>query len=166
MKRSAANVFICTIVFLLVVDATPTLGPWHRWLKNRIDPLLDATGLWQEEWNLFAPNPTKRNAWMSARIVCADGSAIRWETVRPGALSPVQKFLLFREMQYFEHIRNNSCSGAWPGLADFLARTETEGGSPARSIYLFRHWWDVPPLGDRARPAAQSFEVYRKDFPR
>lgn len=166
MKRIAINVFICAFIFVLVVDALPVLAPAHRALKLQLDPLLDGTGLWQEEWNLFAPNPSKRNAWMSARIECADGTSITWESLRPVELSPVQKFLLFRETQYFERIRNNANSGAWPSLADFIARTETAGGSAARSIYLFRHWWDVPPLGETARPAAQSFEIYRKDFPR
>jgi hypothetical protein len=166
MKRTAAHVFICAFTFLIVVDALPSLGPWHRRLKDRIDPLLDATGLWQEEWNLFAPSPTRRNAWLSARIECADGSTLTWESVRPASLTPPRKFLLFRETQYFEHIRNNSNAGAWGSLADFLARTECGGAARATSLYIFRHWWDVPPPGEAARPAAQSFEIYRKDFPR
>jgi hypothetical protein len=166
MKRIAANVCICVSGFLLLVDALPSLAPWHRRLKAGIDPLLDATGLWQQEWDLFAPTPTSRNAWMSARIECVDGTTITWESVRPGELSVLQKFLLFRETQYFEHIRSNSHSGAWESLADYLGRTETAGGGRAKSIYLSRHWWDVPPLGETTRPVPQSFEIYRKDFPK
>ena len=49
---------IIPMMIIWVVDALPSYTLLHSKLKNRLDPLLDKTGLWQGDWQLFAPVPS------------------------------------------------------------------------------------------------------------
>lgn len=168
MKRIATNLFIGTLIFLMVADAVPSLGTFHQRIKNWIDPVLDKTGLWQGDWALFAPGVAKRNSRMSAEIGCSNGEIIRWSSPALHQLSIPGRFLAFRDGEFFETIRNDSESGGWESLADYLARTEVASrfpGERAGWIRLIRHWWDVPPPGSNLpRPPEREHEIYRKIY--
>ena len=80
-KKHLINTFLVVLLFLILVDATPSTSLAHQKLKDTIDPLLDVTGLWQETWQLFAPEPDKVNVKVTAHITCADGSSRFWSRV-------------------------------------------------------------------------------------
>lgn len=166
MKRIATNLFICALLFLFIVDAIPSFGAFQQRLKNWMDPALDISGLWQGEWTLFAPAVIKRNARMSAEIGCSNGKILVWNSPALHKLPIPERFLAFREGEYFETIRNDSEAGAWESLADYLARTEVALQAPGERagwIRLIRHWWDVPPPGSGLpRPPEREYEIYRK----
>ena len=168
MRRVATNLFICVLLFLMVADAMPSFGSFHQRIKEWIDPVLDITGLWQGDWTLFAPEVVKRNARMSAEILCTNGVTLLWNSPMLHELSIPERFLAFRDGEFFDTIRNDSESGAWESMADYLARTEVALALPDESpvsIRLYRHWWDVPPAGsNRPRPPEMRFQIYQKSY--
>ncbi len=169
MKRIATNLFIGSLLFLMILDAIPSYGAIQDRLKAWIDPVLDITGLWQGEWALFAPDVLKRNARMSAQIGCTNGRILFWDSPALHKMTIPGRFLAFREGQYFENIRDDSESGAWESLADHLVRTEVSAAYPGERagwIVILRHWWDVPPPGSApAEPEEYTHEIYRKVYP-
>jgi hypothetical protein len=169
VRPVATNLFIAGLLCVLVIDALPPAGTWHQRLKDWIDPFTDVSGLWQGDWELFAPDVIKRSARMSADIECTHGVHLVWESPRLNTLPIVERFFRFRDGEYFDTIRNDASSGAWESLADYLARTEVARGAPgehALSVQLWRHWWDVPPFGSRAPAAAEErFAIYHKAYP-
>lgn len=170
MKRVATNLFVSVLLFLFVADAIPSYSAFQDRLKAWIDPALDVTGLWQGEWALFAPAVIKRNVRMSAEIGCSNGKILVWKSPALHKLSVPERFLAFREGEYFDSIRNDSEAGAWEGLADYLVRTEIASQAPGERagwVRLLRHWRDVPPPGTGVVEAEEiTYEIYRKIYER
>ena len=168
VRRLATNLFIAGLLCVLVTDALPPLGAFHRRLKDWIDPLMDVTGLWQGDWELFAPDVIKRSARMSAEIRCTNDVTLVWQSPLLHTLPIAERFLRFRDGEFFDTIRNDDQAGAWGSLADYLTRTEVARLAPgerAVSIRLWRHWWDVPPPGAAVPlPAEERFAIYYKDY--
>lgn len=168
MHRLGTNLFLVALLFLLAADALPPFGRVHQQLKDAIDPLLDVTGLWQGDWGLFAPEVLKRSGRLSAEIRCANGETLVWQSPRLNTLPLTERFLRFREGEYYDTIRNDDSAGAWESLADYLARTEVARALPgthATAITVWRHWWDVPPPGTGAPPQAEDrFAIFHKDY--
>ena len=149
LKRRLTNLFLGAWLLLLLVDALPRTSLLHQRLKNRVDPFLDVTGLWQGSWRLFAPNPDKIDTRMTAEISYADGSTRSWQSPDWRDMSSCRKFVNFRAMEYYDTVRRNENSAAWQSLADYLARTvPAAGGSfiQPTKVKLARLWSLVPPV--------------------
>ena len=147
-QKFIVNTFITIVLFLIFVDALPDNSLAHRRLKSAIDPLLDLTGLWQESWRLFAPEPDKVNVAITAKITYADRSTHSWRSPEWSEMSVLERFLAFREMEFIDSARMASNSGAWPGFADYLARTVRHPDNPALEpvkVELTRHLAVIPP---------------------
>ncbi len=154
LKRRLTSLFLGAWLLLLFVDALPRTSLFHQRLKNWVDPFLDVTGLWQGTWQLFAPEADKIDIRVTAEIRYADGSTRSWKSPDWRDLSRWQRFVNFREMEYYDAVRRNQNSPAWASLADYLARTvPAEGGSSIKptKVTLARHWSLVPPLKDGLR---------------
>lgn len=80
LRRLVANVVIVTFIVVITIDALPSTCTAHQRLKNTLDPALDMTGLWQEPWRLFAPEPDTINTRLSAVILFDDGSQTQWNS--------------------------------------------------------------------------------------
>lgn len=165
MKRAATNFFICSLLFLFVVDSIPETSSFHKRLKVWSDPVLDVTGLWQNTWALFAPNSAKRNARVSVTVSDGKGRPRTWYSPNFPELSILDRFTAFRAGEFFETIRNDHASGAWPSVADYFRRTEcpTATTSDEISVQLIRHWWDVPaPNSGQAKPDERAYTFYEE----
>jgi hypothetical protein len=118
LQQIAASLFIAVYVTIGLVDATPVVSPFHARVKNALDPLLDATGLWQGDWRLFAPEPRKVNVYVSATFI-ADGVSLDWYSPRWTELSVVEKFFHVRHMKFYDAIRLDENRVAWSAFADY-----------------------------------------------
>ncbi len=148
-RKRVISLFLGVWLVLLFVDALPVSSLFHRRLKDWVHPFLSATGLWQGSWQLFAPEVDKIDVRVTAEISYADGSVRTWTSPDWRDMSAWEKFIHFREMEYFDSVRRDMNSGAWESLADFLARNvSAPGDSLAKptNIKLSRLWSDVPPL--------------------
>ena len=143
--------------------------------KNRsLDAYLDVTGLWQGNWQLFAPEPDKINVAVSADVTFSDGREVAWRSPDWRSLSAWQRFLLFREAEFIDNIRSDENAAGWPTFADYLGRNILHPDDPKlkpKKIVLTRHWVIIPPPDDeniRQFPEVPSmdgsFIFFAKDF--
>ena len=148
LGRRAVNGFIVSLLTLFAIDATPAALRVHKYLQlGPVDTVLDATGLWQSRWNLFAPEPDKVNTYVSARLVFAAGATLDWRSPRWDGRPALERARLFRHMEYFDSVRMDDNRGAWDALARWLAENEgrkRRGVLPVR-VELTRHWSETPP---------------------
>ena len=143
IRRLGANVVIVTFVLVIAIDAVPSTCTAHQRLKDSLDPALDVTGLWQESWRLFAPEPDSINTRVTAVVTYDDGSQSVWKSPEWTDYSAWQKFTDFRHMEYFDKLRTDDSRGAWEPFAAYLALTVKPESGDATSVVqvdLIRHW--------------------------
>ncbi len=127
-KRIAVKAFFLVLVAVIAIDTVPFgrvagQGPFAFVydLKVRMRPALRAIGLWQGEWQLFAPNPVLSNSWWTieakgewaAELEEADGqraSALQlpngysWSSPYWGGMSAMEKTYKRRHVSYFRRM--------------------------------------------------------------
>ena len=148
LKKTLVNCFLLTWLVVIAIDAAPEIGIGHRYLKDKLDPLLDKTGLWQGQWKLFAPEPDQINVGITAEITYGDGQISVWHSPQWRSLSAWQRFLQFRHAEFIDNVRKDENSCVWPSYADYLARTvpHPEGlDVQPTNIVLSRQWVMIPP---------------------
>ncbi|MFN0007177.1 MAG: hypothetical protein ACKVXR_04650 [Planctomycetota bacterium] len=156
-KALAIPVIVGAIAFFSI-DGLPDLGPFHVRLRAAIRPLLYRTCTWTGSWGLYAPDVDKTNTRVSAEILFDDGTSVSWEQPDWPSFNGWQRFVRFKQMEYFDNVRLDANHGAWPGFARALAaeaeaRSTSSGGS-ARVVRvdLIRAWADIPPPGPSGAP--------------
>ncbi len=165
MQRQATDIFIVLFLAFLAIDVTPRQHLAHETLKNALDPIYDLTGLWQGEWNLFAPNPDRTNGYLSAEFVYEDGSTTWWISERPADLTAAEKFRYFKRFEYYDKIRLDENRDAWSAFADYLYRTHaSDEHGPVARIYLFRHSTVIPSPSELNLPEEDSSAWERWHF--
>jgi len=141
--RIFANIAILAFVSVVLVDALPSTCTAHQRARDALDPALDATGLWQQTWRLFAPNPDRVNTRISANIVFANGTQQSWNSPDWQNSSALQRFTHFRHMEYYDSLRMDSNGAAWEPFAKYISHKVAPGQQPVR-VELTRHWVDIP----------------------
>lgn len=173
-KRIFANIIIVVFLCAIFIDAIPSTCKAHTRLKEAIDPALDATGLWQQTWQLFAPEPDRLNTRISAVITLIDGREIAWNSPDWSSMGVWEQFTTFRRAEYFDNLRLNSYKPAWEPFARYLAKTTAaREETSVQSVALTRHWVEVSeftedgPLtktgGDWSNPSSYQFFVWKAD---
>lgn len=151
------SALLALFIAVIALDACPAFFRTLDRAKSAIDPLVDVTGLWQGSWQLFAPDVDKVNSRVSAEILFSDGTTVRWNSPDWTKLAPLDRFMRFREAEFYDNIRRDSNSGAWPSFADYLARRAVPPGrydSRPAHVALYRHWVVIP------RPKADTLIPY------
>lgn len=159
IRHIGANVIIVTVLCVLFVDAIPATCRAHEWAKIAIDPALDATGLWQDSWQLFAPEPDSVNSRLTAKLRCEDGSEFVWEAPVWKDTSSWRRFRDFRQMEFYDSLRFNDA--AWDSFASYLAlaaEAESGGALKIAQVELIRHSSVVPPPDETQRLMAVGGE--------
>lgn len=163
MRRTISNTLIGALLFALVVDALPSLFPGHRRLDAMLDDVLDVTGLWQGNWQLFAPDVDRINTYVEAVVVYADGSTWSWTTPDWRDRSWWETLHQSRHPKLADNLRRDEYSEVWPSLARHVLRQAPRPEDAVR-VDLYRWWWDVPPPGERSGshpwtpPPREAFE--------
>lgn len=161
LRRIVANLLIVAFLVAIVVDGLPSLGLFHDRAKTALDPVLDASGLWQGSWGVFAPTVSRENKHVEVHVAFADGGRADWRSPRWRQLSAWEKLTHFREMGYCERLRQDQNQLLFPALLDYVARSERPQAvaadrAEARVEYHFS--LTLPPIeGDRqVRPADED----------
>jgi hypothetical protein len=149
-------------ILVALLDAWPTERESGKRLLQHLRPVLNLTGLYQGDWQLFAPDPDRINTWVEARVLRADGSSFIWTTPDWQRRSQLQRFQEGRHQKLADALRLDSRRALWPYFADYIARLAPPGARPVR-IELTRHWWEPP---DPARHAAEKARYGRLPPPR
>lgn len=158
----ATQVFIAALLCILLVSGLPTFFPAQGRLREWSDDFVDALGLWQGQWQLFAPEPDKINVRVRAYVQFADGADAVWTSPDWRRLSAWEKFRFFRQGEYFDGVRQNANRGAWPALARYV-RTHVPHPKgldvPVRRVILHRDYVVLPPPSDPLRPVSRPFPL-------
>jgi hypothetical protein len=152
----SASHTIGTLLVAILIDGLPSACLLHERAKQRLDGPLDALGIQQGSWQLFAPSVDKVNTRVSARIRFADGAEALWQQPDWTAMSSWQRLRTFRQAEYYDNIRFDQNRAAWAALTRYLARTVPHprgGGAPPVQVVLTRHWAEIPAPGRVRLPA-------------
>jgi hypothetical protein len=158
------------LAFMLValVDAFPAHRESHKRLVQHLRPALNASGLYQGDWQLFAPDPDRINSWVQGRVTRSDGSSWYWSTPDWQRRSQLEKFLEGRHQKLSDALRLDSRRALWPYFADYILRqTPPAAGARPVRVELTRYWWDLPEPGQYAAEKARYGRLppQRERFP-
>ncbi len=156
--------FVFALVVVIAIDVSPQNVPGMPSLQYFLRPVLRATGLWQGEWTLFAPNPAINNGWVSAEIygvtsVASENSSLSgpltWNSPYWNRIGNWEKFYRFRYVNYYNRLPFREQETA-DDFADFILR---EVAGPAVTAAR------LVPLRRAGEPAteANTFLVDRQD---
>jgi hypothetical protein len=148
----------------MFIDTYPAPGAAWKNLQNGVDPLLDFTGLWQGSWDLFAPEVDRQNHHIEVIALQSDGNRTVWRSPEWRNLSCFQTFVRIREVEFYDRIRHDWNSPAWPAFADYARREllpPSETGAPIVEIELVEV---VRPLADLRLPARKTPPPSRRTF--
>ena len=159
-RRCLIDLFVATLLILFALDTLPCTPAAVRTV---MEPLLDATGLWQGTWSLFAPIPDSTNHRLRADLFYADGTHCVWDSPDWRAQSAWQRFVSHRESEFIEKIWDESSSAAWPGFAEYIARRESSLMNsrlrPERVVLSVITGAIPPPEGDVWQSASRPVEL-------
>jgi hypothetical protein len=158
LKKALAIPVIVGAIVLFSIEGLPDLGPFHVRLRAAIRPLLYRTCTWTGSWGFYAPGVDKTNTRVSAEILFDDGTSVNWQQPDWPSLTGWQRFVRFKQMDYFDNVRLDANRDAWPGLARALAaeaearRASSGSGARVVRVELTRAWAEVPPPGPSGAP--------------
>lgn len=123
--------------------------------RNRpVSAYMYATGLWQY-WDMFAPNPQRRDVWLDAVAVYPNGEQRSYRFPRQRDYEVFERYFRERMRKYIERGASRRYQYLWPHMARHAAHRL--GGSPSY-VELRRHWSIVPPPGQAPGPErAEAF---------
>jgi hypothetical protein len=152
-----------------LLDGFPALRESHKRAIHHLRPVLNNLGLYQGDWQLFAPDPDQINTWVEARVVRSDGSTWTWTTPDWLRRSQLEKLMEGRHQKLADAFRLDIRQALRPHLCDYVARLTPPTPSGARPVRveLTRHWWDLPEPGRHAAEKARYGRLppYREQFP-
>jgi hypothetical protein len=156
-RRKYVNAFLGVWLAVLAVDAFRPLVGAQRSIDDAIHPVLDAAGLRQYPWRLFADVP-RVNLRFSATLEFPDGTTTRWDSPDWRDRNAASKFFVARWMNYYRNFNlfdDETFPQIASGLAAYLARTVPNphgGTAPARAVSLFMTGAPIPDVHVRHVP--------------
>lgn len=164
-KRTTIKLFVLALFTLIAIDTAPVgmssdakAFSLVYQIKVKLRPYLRAVGLWQGEWQLFAPDPVLSNNWwtIEARGEMASelrdelsqsnkptGATYSWNTPFWGDVSAFEKTYKRRHVSYFRR------------LSDF----------PRMVVRDYMDYWVRQRFGDRLRPLEDQPSEYENGVP-
>jgi hypothetical protein len=159
--RVAITAFIAFNLFAIVSWCVPLESPLIARCRDLSLPYLRWTGLFQK-WDMFAPDPSKLNNYVSAVILYRNGSSSLWSFPRMENLGLFEKYVKERYRKYAnDNLRLDGYSAAWPDAARYIARASNNRPSnPPIAVALMRVWSVVPPPDPQGKEAAATWNQY------
>ena len=119
---------------------------------------------------MFAPNPNRTNLEISATVEYEDGSKEMFWFPRSYELGVIGKYMYGEKYRKFitEGVSRDSNNFMWADLSRFVLRKvgETKFDKVPKTVYLSRHWEDIPLLTSEfrthgTRPNLSRFNSYK-----
>lgn len=150
--RIAISAFVAFHLFAIVSWCIPLDSPLTVRCRDLVRPYMVWVGLFQK-WDMFAPDPSKLNNYVTAVVVYADGRASTWNFPRMAELGIFEKYRKERYRKFAnDNLRLDGFAALWPDAARYIARVNNHSNNPPVRVDLVRHWSLVPP------PAANGSE--------
>jgi hypothetical protein len=134
-------------------------------IRNEVRPVLrpvvEALAV-DQDWGVFAPDPTKISIAVEADVELADGSVIRYRF--PDGDPFVGAYREFRWRKWERLVRLDDSSRYWQPAAEWVAARFAER-DPVR-VTLVRRFADTPPPGSGQPKEWRSVEFYDYELDR
>lgn len=148
----SAFLFFCGLVMLRA--SMPLQNPVVGSLYRPVDSYLSFFSLYQS-WRMFAPEPPKENAYISAEVEFDDGTKDTFTFTNGSGLSLWDKYAYGERMRVLgESLRNDNNSFLWDDAAKFALRKLKSSNyrKIPLKVELFRHWSPIPDMKNTIRP--------------
>ena len=160
VKRLAINAFLLFHLAVIVSRSIPSQALVVRIVSRMVSPYAWRVGLFQS-WDMFAPNPTHVNVFVTAEITCSDGQVRVWNFPQMQELGYSERYFKERYRKYStEYLRVDSHSVLWPDAARYIARLHRNPGNPPTAVRLIRHWSEMNPPGPGGRYRPSPWQQY------
>jgi hypothetical protein len=148
-RHSAVRLALTTfIIFHLAAITAWSLqsdSPLIQNFNKLIRPYMLWTGLFQN-WDMFAPDPSKLNCNVGAVVEYRDGTRSLWSFPKMESMGLVDKYFRERWRKYAnDNLRLDTNAALWPDAARYVARQNNRPGNPPVAVSLLRYWSEVPP---------------------
>jgi hypothetical protein len=139
---------------LMLPEAIPQYTLLHGRVREWFDPVLDFTGLWQGEWELFAPSPDHVNLRIGATIGWQGFESTEWMQPDWHNMSSWDRTRYFRQMSYYDNLARTENDQALVAFCRHLAREQSaQTDKRLTSITLFLQRDVIAPPDERWRVA-------------
>jgi hypothetical protein len=112
--------FLVSLITCILIDTSPSHFTQLNFFRKPLNVGLNALGLGQGDWPLFAPNPVINNNTLIAEIEDCNHNRFQWSSPDWSQQSVWFKFHQFRQMNYFQRVGRYPL--AYENLAIYLAR--------------------------------------------
>ena len=155
VKRVVIRAFV---VFHLMVIVSVSIPPnfflvtaFHaQWLltalAEKLAPYAKTAGL-QVSWSMFAPNPSRDNAYVDAEITYRNGRKQVWSFPQMQELGYLERYVKERYRKFAaERLWAKENSALWPDAASYIARLNSDATNPPQTVKLVHYRFVIPPL--------------------
>ncbi len=149
-----SRILFSVIAIGLAVDVCPPVWLGNSKAKLVWSEWLSRVGLWQGQWSMFSPDPVLNNAWIVAEFEEADGTTTEWISPNWREAGTVEKFIRFRELNFFNRLYIDRNAPAWNDFADWLKATQAPAST--KLIRLTRNQFRMSPIIDDQLPAQEE----------
>lgn len=157
--RVWVRVFFLALVSIMFVD----VFPWGKLSSKApiqwVHKFVNAAGIWQGQWQMFAPKPSVNNYWMSAQITDSAGQSTDWTSPYWPTIGAWEKFYRFRYMNYYNRISTPLHRHCTPDFARYLAREAAAANGDSPDDYfvnLYANGLNMVDPVDRALPPPEE----------
>lgn len=155
--RCVTNVAIVALLFGILVESIPGMDRLgSNWVRKITLPM----GIWQNHWNMFAPNPDRSNHRLQFDIKYQNGKTHTWKSPEWPQLSAQEMFFKVRFIKWCDNLSESA--PARRSFSRFLA--EKYRDSPAKEdrprsvrIVVRAHYYPNP-TGDRWPSRSEPYE--------
>ena len=143
-RRLISACLVLTVFSLIAANMYPS--DLKRIFMKVGKPVVYVTGL-DQAWDVFAPNPRQRTAFMEAKIYYADGSVGTWKPPSGGSLFGA--YWDYRWRKWFEMmILPAHPEQVLKPAAQWMARTQADPRKQVRAVDLISRFYDLRPPGE------------------
>jgi hypothetical protein len=155
------SVFLAFHLIAITCWAVPLNTRLFAKAKEALAPYMLWSGLFQA-WDMFAPDPSKVNAYIQGVVTLRNGQTRTWSCPRMQELSLVQRYFKERYRKFGnERLRMDENVALWPDAARYVARMFAgDPANPPVRVQLVRYWTFVGPPGSSEAPGPLSHYVY------
>lgn len=139
VKRLAINAFLLFHLAVIVSWSIPSQALVFRIVRHSVSPYAWRAGLFQS-WDMFAPNPTHTNAFVTAEITCSKGQVRVWSFPQMQDLGYSERYFKERYRKFSNDrliLKTNAI--LLPDAARYIARLNADPFNQPRIVKLIRY---------------------------
>jgi hypothetical protein len=153
-KKCLISGFIFFNLLAMIRVHMPLQSKFISFIYRPIDSYLSFFSIYQD-WKMFAPNPSKRDTYLTAEVIFDDGTLVTYNFVDATQMTLYKKYTYGEKFRKLinEGIRLDNNSRMWPDTARFALRKlkHQHYDKIPVSVALMKHWDEIPHINKEFR---------------